>query len=148
MAPSHWIIGGDGWAYDIGFGGLDHVLATGAERIERLASKPRSCWWMWGLGGLNPLEIQSQRKPCGCGNQNETIAGAFAAGLGTHFSTYQAFILEFRFFEPQPCFFLGGFLPLLGGLDWVWLVSCLELVPLPNLLSVFKGNQKEHHHPL
>src|SRR4029434_4436288 len=24
-----WIIGGDGWAYDIGFGGLDHVLATG-----------------------------------------------------------------------------------------------------------------------
>ena len=26
---SQWIIGGDGWAYDIGFGGLDHVLATG-----------------------------------------------------------------------------------------------------------------------
>jgi pyruvate-ferredoxin/flavodoxin oxidoreductase len=24
-----WIIGGDGWAYDIGFGGLDHVLSTG-----------------------------------------------------------------------------------------------------------------------
>jgi pyruvate-ferredoxin/flavodoxin oxidoreductase len=24
-----WIIGGDGWAYDIGFGGLDHVLASG-----------------------------------------------------------------------------------------------------------------------
>lgn len=29
VAPSHWIIGGDGWAYDIGFGGLDHVLACG-----------------------------------------------------------------------------------------------------------------------
>jgi len=27
--PSHWIIGGDGWAYDIGYGGLDHVLAMG-----------------------------------------------------------------------------------------------------------------------
>ncbi len=27
---SVWIIGGDGWAYDIGYGGLDHVLATGA----------------------------------------------------------------------------------------------------------------------
>jgi len=27
---SLWIVGGDGWAYDIGFGGLDHVLATGA----------------------------------------------------------------------------------------------------------------------
>lgn len=26
---SIWIIGGDGWAYDIGYGGLDHVLATG-----------------------------------------------------------------------------------------------------------------------
>jgi pyruvate-ferredoxin/flavodoxin oxidoreductase len=26
---SVWIVGGDGWAYDIGFGGLDHVLASG-----------------------------------------------------------------------------------------------------------------------
>jgi pyruvate-ferredoxin/flavodoxin oxidoreductase len=26
---SLWIIGGDGWAYDIGYGGLDHVLSTG-----------------------------------------------------------------------------------------------------------------------
>ena len=26
---SHWIIGGDGWAYDIGYGGVDHVLAMG-----------------------------------------------------------------------------------------------------------------------
>jgi pyruvate-ferredoxin/flavodoxin oxidoreductase len=25
-----WIVGGDGWAYDIGFGGLDHVLSTGS----------------------------------------------------------------------------------------------------------------------
>jgi pyruvate-ferredoxin/flavodoxin oxidoreductase len=25
-----WIVGGDGWAYDIGFGGLDHVIASGA----------------------------------------------------------------------------------------------------------------------
>ena len=28
---SVWIIGGDGWAYDIGYGGLDHVLATGED---------------------------------------------------------------------------------------------------------------------
>lgn len=28
---SHWILGGDGWAYDIGFGGLDHVLASGED---------------------------------------------------------------------------------------------------------------------
>ncbi|MBX9034480.1 pyruvate:ferredoxin (flavodoxin) oxidoreductase [Gordonibacter massiliensis (ex Traore et al. 2017)] len=28
-AKSFWIFGGDGWAYDIGYGGLDHVLASG-----------------------------------------------------------------------------------------------------------------------
>ena len=28
---SIWIFGGDGWAYDIGFGGLDHVIATGED---------------------------------------------------------------------------------------------------------------------
>ncbi|WP_026506928.1 pyruvate:ferredoxin (flavodoxin) oxidoreductase [Butyrivibrio sp. MC2013] len=28
---SQWIIGGDGWAFDIGFGGLDHVLASGKD---------------------------------------------------------------------------------------------------------------------
>lgn len=29
LARSIWIVGGDGWAYDIGYGGLDHVLASG-----------------------------------------------------------------------------------------------------------------------
>ncbi|MFQ3548169.1 MAG: pyruvate:ferredoxin (flavodoxin) oxidoreductase [Armatimonadota bacterium] len=29
VKKSVWIIGGDGWAYDIGFGGLDHVIASG-----------------------------------------------------------------------------------------------------------------------
>jgi pyruvate-ferredoxin/flavodoxin oxidoreductase len=29
VEKSVWIIGGDGWAYDIGYGGLDHVLASG-----------------------------------------------------------------------------------------------------------------------
>ena len=29
VRKSVWILGGDGWAYDIGFGGLDHVLASG-----------------------------------------------------------------------------------------------------------------------
>jgi pyruvate-ferredoxin/flavodoxin oxidoreductase len=29
VKKSVWIMGGDGWAYDIGFGGLDHVLSTG-----------------------------------------------------------------------------------------------------------------------
>jgi pyruvate-ferredoxin/flavodoxin oxidoreductase len=31
VRKSVWIIGGDGWAYDIGFGGLDHVLASGRD---------------------------------------------------------------------------------------------------------------------
>jgi pyruvate-ferredoxin/flavodoxin oxidoreductase len=31
VKKSQWIIGGDGWAYDIGYGGLDHVLASGED---------------------------------------------------------------------------------------------------------------------
>ncbi|MDG6220918.1 MAG: thiamine pyrophosphate-dependent enzyme, partial [Candidatus Thermoplasmatota archaeon] len=31
VKPSHWVLGGDGWAYDIGYGGLDHVLAMGLD---------------------------------------------------------------------------------------------------------------------
>ena len=31
IKPSTWILGGDGWAYDIGYGGLDHVLASGED---------------------------------------------------------------------------------------------------------------------
>lgn len=29
IKKSQWVVGGDGWAYDIGFGGLDHVIASG-----------------------------------------------------------------------------------------------------------------------
>ncbi len=31
VKKSVWIVGGDGWAYDIGYGGLDHVLSTGRD---------------------------------------------------------------------------------------------------------------------
>ena len=31
VKTSVWLVGGDGWAYDIGFGGLDHVLASGRD---------------------------------------------------------------------------------------------------------------------
>ncbi|MRT91899.1 pyruvate:ferredoxin (flavodoxin) oxidoreductase [Ancylomarina sp. 16SWW S1-10-2] len=31
IKKSQWIFGGDGWAYDIGFGGVDHVLASGED---------------------------------------------------------------------------------------------------------------------
>jgi hypothetical protein len=28
VKKSIWLVGGDGWAYDIGYGGLDHILAS------------------------------------------------------------------------------------------------------------------------
>ncbi|MEG0732166.1 MAG: pyruvate:ferredoxin (flavodoxin) oxidoreductase [Vagococcus sp.] len=31
VKPSQWMIGGDGWAYDIGFSGIDHILASGED---------------------------------------------------------------------------------------------------------------------
>ena len=31
VKKSQWIVGGDGWAYDIGYGGVDHVLASGED---------------------------------------------------------------------------------------------------------------------
>ena len=40
VKKSVWIIGGDGWAYDIGYGGLDHVLASGHER-QRAGARHR-----------------------------------------------------------------------------------------------------------
>ena len=36
LKPSIWSVGGDGWAYDIGFGGLDHVMSTG--KLDDLCS--------------------------------------------------------------------------------------------------------------
>jgi len=50
---SVWIFGGDGWAYDIGFGGLDHVLASGedvnvsepATSAMRLIRFSRTVFW-------------------------------------------------------------------------------------------------------
>ena len=36
VRKSVWIIGGDGWAYDIGYGGLDHVLAQGGRDVNIL----------------------------------------------------------------------------------------------------------------
>jgi pyruvate-ferredoxin/flavodoxin oxidoreductase len=31
IKKSHWVFGGDGWAYDIGYGGVDHVMASGED---------------------------------------------------------------------------------------------------------------------
>ncbi len=65
VKKSVWIIGGDGWAYDIGYGGLDHVLASG-ENVnvlildtevysntggQRSKSTPRSATAQFAAGG-------------------------------------------------------------------------------------------------
>ena len=69
---SIWIIGGDGWAYDIGYGGLDHVLASG-ENVNILVldtevysntggqsskSTPRGATAKFAMGGK-----RTQKKP-------------------------------------------------------------------------------------
>ena len=46
---SVWIFGGDGWAYDIGFGGLDHVLASG-ENVKRYGIRYRNVFKHWWTG--------------------------------------------------------------------------------------------------
>lgn len=45
---SQWIVGGDGWAYDIGFGGLDHVLASG--RDVNIGARHRCLLKYWRTG--------------------------------------------------------------------------------------------------
>ena len=62
---SVWIIGGDGWAYDIGYGGLDHVLAAGTE-CEYHGARYRSVLqYRWSGFEIHPArsccEICSER---------------------------------------------------------------------------------------
>ena len=52
VRKSVWIVGGDGWAYDIGYGGLDHVLASG-ETSMSLSWTPKSI----------PTPVDSPPKP-------------------------------------------------------------------------------------
>ncbi len=40
---SIWLIGGDGWAYDIGYGGLDHVIANNEDVLVRIADWNERC---------------------------------------------------------------------------------------------------------
>ena len=56
---SVWIFGGDGWAYDIGFGGLDHVLASGedvnvmvfdTEMYSKMCIRDRTWTWTGSFG--------------------------------------------------------------------------------------------------
>jgi len=74
VKKSVWCIGGDGWAYDIGFGGLDHVIASGKNItfsfwIQRFtptpAARPRNPH-RWELSGsLPPAASRSPRRTWG-----------------------------------------------------------------------------------
>jgi len=71
---SVWIIGGDGWAYDIGFGGLDHVLSSGADvNILVLDTEVYS-----NTGGQNskatPLGAVAKFAAGGKGNRKKDLA--------------------------------------------------------------------------
>ena len=60
-----WIVGGDGWAYDIGYGGLDHVLASG-RNVTR--SPPRATPTRPGTIGsfLTAWISTASENGCGC----------------------------------------------------------------------------------
>jgi pyruvate-ferredoxin/flavodoxin oxidoreductase len=69
VKKSVWLVGGDGWAYDIGFGGLDHVLSLGRDvNVLVLDTEVYS-----NTGGQ-----QSKATPLGA------AAKFAAAGKGTH----------------------------------------------------------------
>ncbi|STM14890.1 pyruvate-flavodoxin oxidoreductase [Escherichia coli] len=51
VEKSIWLIGGDGWAYDIGFGGLDHVLSL----------TETSTFWCWIRNAI-PTPVVRRRK--------------------------------------------------------------------------------------
>jgi hypothetical protein len=53
---SFWIVGGDGWAYDIGYGGLDHVIASEAPRMG-----PRK--WMTAWCSSQPPNVKHSVGP-------------------------------------------------------------------------------------
>ena len=54
---SMWIFGGDGWAYDIGYGGVDHVLASGEDvNIFVFNTGGQTYYASWNYGPLNRFE--------------------------------------------------------------------------------------------
>lgn len=57
---SHWIIGGDGWAYDIGYGGLDHVLSHPGPC--RILTSPPSWRGVWVGSDLTPCVSKTYRQ--------------------------------------------------------------------------------------
>ena len=67
IKKSIWMFGGDGWAYDIGFGGLDHVLASGDDvnilvlEYLMVIGFDKTCRNLQGLEQLQNLQLQGNR---------------------------------------------------------------------------------------
>ena len=81
---SLWIVGGDGWAYDIGFGGLDHVLGSGRDvNVLVLDTEVYS-----NTGGqaskATPRAAVAKFAAAGKGTQKKDL-GAFARAYGNVF---------------------------------------------------------------
>ena len=74
---SIWIVGGDGWAYDIGYGGLDHVLATG--RNVNLLVLDTEVYSNTGGPGVKGDTLGRGREVRGCG-QTRRPQGSGTAG--------------------------------------------------------------------
>ncbi len=66
---SVWIVGGDGWAYDIGYGGLDHVLASGRDvnilvlDTEVYSNTGGQCSKATPLGAVAKFAMAGKRRP-------------------------------------------------------------------------------------
>ncbi len=66
---SVWLIGGDGWAYDIGYGGLDHVMASGRDvnilvlDTEVYSNTGGQCSKSTPLGAIAKFAMAGKRRP-------------------------------------------------------------------------------------
>jgi pyruvate-ferredoxin/flavodoxin oxidoreductase len=76
-----WIVGGDGWAYDIGFGGLDHVLATGHD-VNVLVMDTEGYSNTGGQASKATFRAAVAKFASGGKDQRKKDLGMLAAGYG------------------------------------------------------------------
>ncbi|MGI9577301.1 MAG: pyruvate:ferredoxin (flavodoxin) oxidoreductase, partial [Microthrixaceae bacterium] len=76
-----WIVGGDGWAYDIGFGGLDHVLASGHD-INVLVMDTEGYSNTGGQASKATFRAAVAKFASGGKEQRKKDLGMLAAGYG------------------------------------------------------------------
>ena len=97
-----WIVGGDGWAYDIGFGGLDHVLSSGenvkvlvldTEVYSNTGGQASKATPMGSVAKFAASGKETQKKNLGAIAQNYPNCYVAQVALGANMpATIQAFI--------------------------------------------------------